>query len=147
MLKMVLLMHQCLLMILISTLITLKPCLPEKNMILNHPAHQMILMVKSKVLMLRQGERKGKRKKKRKKQELPKENQKDQKEKEKRRNRKNQNWLVNPRAAKRESKGPKRERKEKKQKKSKLAGQPKRSMSSYMLWMNANRDKIKKDNP
>ncbi len=35
----------------------------------------------------------------------------------------------------------------KKQKKTKLAGQPKRNMSSYMIWMNANRDKIKKDNP
>ena len=29
----------------------------------------------------------------------------------------------------------------------KLPGQPKRAMSSYFLWMNANRDEIKKDNP
>ena len=43
--------------------------------------------------------------------------------------------------------GESREKRTKKQKKTKLAGQPKRNMSSYMIWMNANRDKIKKDNP
>ena len=52
------------------------------------------------------------------------------------------------RAKKREAKGgrgEKKERKQKKIKKTKLAGQPKRPMSSYFLWMNANREKIKKD--
>jgi len=52
------------------------------------------------------------------------------------------------RAKKREAKGvrgEKKERKQKKTKKTKLAGQPKRPMSSYFLWMNANREKIKKD--
>ena len=54
------------------------------------------------------------------------------------------------RAKKREAKGvrgEKKERKQKKTKKTKLAGQPKRPMSSYFLWMNANRENIKKDNP
>ena len=36
---------------------------------------------------------------------------------------------------------------EKKKKLVKLPGQPKRATSSYMLWMNANRDSIKNDNP
>ena len=52
------------------------------------------------------------------------------------------------RAKKREAKGvrgEKKERKQKKTKKTKLAGQPKRPMSSYFLWMNANRENIKKD--
>merc|ERR1712156_1026984 len=39
------------------------------------------------------------------------------------------------------------EKKSRKVKKTKLPGQPKRPMSSYMLWMNENRDKIKKENP
>ena len=43
--------------------------------------------------------------------------------------------------------GEKKERKQKKTKKTKLAGQPKRPMSSYFLWMNATRETIKKDNP
>merc|ERR1712168_1206313 len=34
-------------------------------------------------------------------------------------------------------------RAERKQKKTKLPGQPKRNQSSYMIWMNANREKIK----
>ena len=54
------------------------------------------------------------------------------------------------RAKKREAKGErgeKKERKQKKTKKTKLAGQPKRPMSSYFLWMNAERENIKKDNP
>jgi len=49
------------------------------------------------------------------------------------------------RAQKRAEKGERRgERKERKQKKTKLPGQPKRNQSSYMIWMNANRDDIKK---
>ena len=39
------------------------------------------------------------------------------------------------------------EKKERKKKLTKLPGQPKRAMSSYMIWMNANRDRIKNDNP
>merc|ERR1711976_753780 len=34
-------------------------------------------------------------------------------------------------------------KRERKQKKTKLPGQPKRNQSSYMIWMNANREKIK----
>ena len=47
--------------------------------------------------------------------------------------------------SKSEPDGEKKERKTRKQ--IKLPGQPKRAMSSYFLWMNANRDEIKKDNP
>ena len=50
------------------------------------------------------------------------------------------------RAAKRASGGgPKKERKKKS--KTKLPGQPKRPMSAYFLWMNENREQIKKDHP
>merc|ERR1712025_198493 len=49
------------------------------------------------------------------------------------------------RAQKRAERGERKgERKERKQKKTKLPGQPKRNQSSYMIWMNANRDDIKK---
>ena len=41
----------------------------------------------------------------------------------------------------------KKEKRVRKVKKTKLAGQPKRGQSSYFLWMNANRDDIKKENP
>jgi len=57
------------------------------------------------------------------------------------------------RAKKREAKGgagggrEKKEKRVRKVKKTKLAGQPKRGQSSYFLWMNANRDDIKKENP
>jgi len=57
------------------------------------------------------------------------------------------------RAKKREAKGgagggkEKKEKRVRKVKKTKLAGQPKRGMSSYFLWMNANREDIKKENP
>jgi len=44
------------------------------------------------------------------------------------------------------SKDPK-EKKERKVKKTKLPGQPKRNMSAYFIWMNENREQIKKDHP
>jgi len=47
------------------------------------------------------------------------------------------------RAEKRKERGEKKEKRERKQKKTKLPGQPKRNQSSYMIWMNANREKIK----
>ena len=39
------------------------------------------------------------------------------------------------------------EKKPKKKKMTKLPGQPKKNQSAYFLWMNENREKIKKDNP
>jgi structure-specific recognition protein 1 len=39
------------------------------------------------------------------------------------------------------------EKKERKTKRTKLPGQPKRPMSAYFLWMNANREQIKSDHP
>ena len=50
-------------------------------------------------------------------------------------------------AKKRAEKGEKGEKRERKSKKVKLPGQPKRAMSAYFLWMNANRDKIKSEHP
>ncbi|MCJ8733791.1 hypothetical protein PDJAM_G00227710 [Pangasius djambal] len=41
----------------------------------------------------------------------------------------------------------KKERKPRKEKKMKDAGAPKRPMSAYMLWLNANRERIKSENP
>ncbi|TRZ00765.1 hypothetical protein DNTS_004480 [Danionella cerebrum] len=41
----------------------------------------------------------------------------------------------------------KKERKPRKEKKVKDAGAPKRPMSAYMLWLNGNRERIKKENP
>ena len=52
-------------------------------------------------------------------------------------------------AKRRAERGEKRERKTKTKSKkmTKLPGQPKRAMSAYFLWMNANRENIKKDHP
>jgi len=44
-------------------------------------------------------------------------------------------------------KGPKGEKRERRKKLVKLPGQPKRATSSYMIWMNATRESINKDNP
>ena len=51
------------------------------------------------------------------------------------------------RAAKRASKSGGEKKERKKKSKTKLPGQPKRPMSAYFLWMNENREQIKKDHP
>ena len=43
--------------------------------------------------------------------------------------------------------GAPKEKKERKVKKTKLPGQPKRNQSAYFIWMNENREKIKRDHP
>ena len=48
---------------------------------------------------------------------------------------------------KKRSTGEPKEKKERKVKKTKLPGQPKRNQSAYFIWMNENREQIKKDNP